>query len=120
MSEALRVGIVMGSDSDLDVLQEAQRDLLSLPGVGMSVLEISHRSKTFEDLLNGAIEDIRALANIPANYKILMLQGGAEEYAESAPWIAIFPGIAISLAVFGFSLFGDAVRDELDPKLRSR
>ena len=50
----------------------------------------------------------------------LMLQGGAEEYAESAPWIAIFPGIAISLAVFGFSLFGDAVRDELDPKLRSR
>ncbi|HKH27192.1 MAG TPA: ABC transporter permease [Sphingomicrobium sp.] len=50
----------------------------------------------------------------------LMLQGGAEEYAESAPWIAIFPGMAISLAVFGFSLFGDAVRDELDPKLRSR
>jgi peptide/nickel transport system permease protein len=50
----------------------------------------------------------------------LMLQGGAEEYAESAPWIAIFPGIAISLAVFGFSLFGDAVRDELDPKLRIR
>ena len=50
----------------------------------------------------------------------LMLQGGAEEYAESAPWIAIFPGIAISLAVFGFSLFGDAVRDEFDPKLRAR
>jgi peptide/nickel transport system permease protein len=50
----------------------------------------------------------------------LMLQGGAEEYAESAPWIAIFPGVAISLAVFGFSLFGDAVRDELDPKLRSQ
>jgi peptide/nickel transport system permease protein len=49
-----------------------------------------------------------------------MLQGGAEEYAESAPWIAIFPGVAISLAVFGFSLFGDAVRDELDPKLRTR
>jgi peptide/nickel transport system permease protein len=49
----------------------------------------------------------------------LMLQGGAEEYAESAPWIAIFPGIAISLAVFGFSLFGDAIRDELDPKMRS-
>jgi peptide/nickel transport system permease protein len=50
----------------------------------------------------------------------LMLQGGAEEYAESAPWIAIFPGLAISLAVFGFSLFGDAIRDELDPKLRSQ
>ena len=61
----------------LPVLEEAQRDLVSLPGVGMSVMEISHRSKTFEDLLNRAIEDIRALAGIPAHYKILMLQGGA-------------------------------------------
>lgn len=50
----------------------------------------------------------------------LMLQGGAEEYALSAPWMAIFPGVAISLAVFGFNLFGDAVRDVLDPRLRSQ
>ncbi len=50
----------------------------------------------------------------------LMLQGGAEEYAESAPWMAVWPGIAISLAVFGFNLFGDALRDILDPKLRAR
>jgi len=50
----------------------------------------------------------------------LMLQGGAEEYAESAPWVAIWPGVAISLAVFGFNLFGDGVRDTLDPKLRSQ
>lgn len=50
----------------------------------------------------------------------LMLQGGAEEYAESAPWVAIWPGVAISLAVFGFNMFGDAVRDILDPKLRSQ
>ena len=50
----------------------------------------------------------------------LMLSGGAEEYAESAPWIAIIPGIAISLSVFGFNLFGDALRDALDPKLRSQ
>ncbi len=49
----------------------------------------------------------------------LMLQGGAEEYAETAPWIAVFPGLAITLAVFGFNLFGDAVRDLLDPKLRT-
>lgn len=61
----------------LPVLEEAQRDLVSLPGVGMSVMEISHRSRTFEDLLNTAIEDMRALANIPANYRVLMLQGGA-------------------------------------------
>jgi peptide/nickel transport system permease protein len=47
----------------------------------------------------------------------LMLRGGAQEYAESAPWVAIFPGIAISLAVFGFNLFGDALRDWLDPKM---
>ena len=50
----------------------------------------------------------------------LMLQGGAEEYAESAPWVPIFPGLAITLAVFGFNLFGDALRDMLDPKLRAR
>jgi peptide/nickel transport system permease protein len=48
----------------------------------------------------------------------LMLRGGAQEYAESAPWVAVFPGIAISLAVFGFNLFGDALRDWLDPKLK--
>jgi peptide/nickel transport system permease protein len=48
----------------------------------------------------------------------LMLRGGAQEYAESAPWVAVFPGIAISLAVFGFNLFGDALRDWLDPKMK--
>jgi peptide/nickel transport system permease protein len=49
----------------------------------------------------------------------LMLQGGAEEYVESAPWAAVFPGLAITVAVFGFNLFGDAVRDTLDPRLRT-
>ncbi|MBI2202749.1 MAG: ABC transporter permease [Candidatus Rokubacteria bacterium] len=48
----------------------------------------------------------------------LMLSGSAASYAEKAPWIAIFPGIAISLGVFGFNLFGDSLRDALDPKLR--
>ena len=50
----------------------------------------------------------------------LMLRSGAEEFAETAPWVPIFPGIAISLAVFGFNLFGDALRDVLDPKLREQ
>jgi peptide/nickel transport system permease protein len=50
----------------------------------------------------------------------LMLQGGAEEYASTAPWIAIFPGLAIMLSVLGINLFGDALRDTLDPKLRDR
>ena len=49
----------------------------------------------------------------------LMLRGGAQEYAESAPWVAVFPGLAITLAVFAFNLFGDALRDELDPKLKT-
>lgn len=49
----------------------------------------------------------------------LMLRGAAVEFAESAPWMAIFPGVAISLGVFAFSLFGDSLRDALDPKLRT-
>jgi peptide/nickel transport system permease protein len=48
----------------------------------------------------------------------LMLSGSALSYAEKAPWLPLFPGIAISLAVFGFNLFGDSLRDALDPKLR--
>src|SRR5437773_901207 len=59
------------------VLEEIQRDLLALPGVGMSILEISHRSKTFESILEQAEADVRTLGNIPANYRVLFLQGGA-------------------------------------------
>jgi phosphoserine aminotransferase len=59
------------------VLEQIQRDLLALPDVGMSILEVSHRSKVFEAILAQAEADIRALANIPANYKVLFLQGGA-------------------------------------------
>ena len=61
----------------LTVLEEIQRDLVALPGVGMSILEISHRSKTFEGILAAAEADIRALAGIPSTYKVLFLQGGA-------------------------------------------
>jgi phosphoserine aminotransferase len=61
----------------LEVLEQAQRDLVALPGVGMSILEISHRSKTFDDIIQGCEADMRTLAKIPANYKVLFLQGGA-------------------------------------------
>jgi phosphoserine aminotransferase len=61
----------------LAVLEEAQQNLVSLPGVGMSVLEISHRSKAFDEIIQGAEADIRKLAGIPDNYRILFLQGGA-------------------------------------------
>lgn len=49
----------------------------------------------------------------------LMLRN-AQDYIESAPWVAIWPGVAITLAVFGFNIFGDALRDALDPRLRSQ
>lgn len=61
----------------LAVLEEAQRDLLSLPGVGISVLEISHRSTWFDKVLAETEANLRGLLDIPANYKILFLQGGA-------------------------------------------
>ena len=76
----------------IPVLEEAQRDLLALPAVGMSVMEISHRSKTFEEILNRAISDIRELAGIPSNYRILMLQGGASLQFSMVPMNLLTPG----------------------------
>jgi len=59
------------------VLEQARDEMLSLPGVGMSVMEISHRSKTFDDIIGGAEQSLRELMDIPANYHVLFLQGGA-------------------------------------------
>jgi phosphoserine aminotransferase len=59
------------------VLKKAQADLFTLPGVGMSVLEISHRSAAFEQIIQEAEADLRKLLSIPDNYKVLFLQGGA-------------------------------------------
>jgi phosphoserine aminotransferase len=61
----------------LPVLEEAQRELVSLPGVGMSVMEISHRSKTFDEIIGRADKGLRELLGVPDNYHILFLQGGA-------------------------------------------
>jgi phosphoserine aminotransferase len=61
----------------LSVLERVQRDLVALPGVGMSVMEISHRSATFEAIIAKAEADIRTLANVPDGYRVLFLQGGA-------------------------------------------
>lgn len=60
-----------------EVLEKAQNELLSLNGIGMSVMEISHRSKHFAPILEAAENGIRELLNVPENYKILFLQGGA-------------------------------------------
>jgi phosphoserine aminotransferase len=67
------------------VLEQIQRDLLALPGVGMSVLEISHRSQVFEDILARAEADMRSLAGIPSNYRVLFLQGGASTQFSMVP-----------------------------------
>lgn len=61
----------------LEVLEKAQSEMTSLNGIGMSVMEVSHRSKHFEPILEGAARGIRELLRIPENYKILFLQGGA-------------------------------------------
>ncbi|MCX6035747.1 MAG: 3-phosphoserine/phosphohydroxythreonine transaminase [Chloroflexi bacterium] len=61
----------------LEVLQQAQAEMLDYKGTGMSVMEISHRSKEFETIIAEAQTDLRELLSIPANYKILFLQGGA-------------------------------------------
>src|SRR6187431_2999183 len=76
----------------LPVLEQAQREMISLPGVGMSVMEISHRSKAFEDLLTGAIADFRTLTGAPASYQVLMLQGGASLQFSMVPMNLLTPG----------------------------
>ena len=60
----------------LEVLEQAQRELVCFPSAGMSVMEMSHRSKVFESILEKAKADLKELMNIPDNYKILFLQGG--------------------------------------------
>ena len=76
----------------LPVLEQIQRDMLALPGVGISILEISHRSKEFEAILAQAEADIRALAGIPANYRVLFLQGGASLQFSMVPMNLLPPG----------------------------
>src|SRR6476661_6028961 len=85
----------------VEVLEEAQRNLLELPGVGMSILEISHRSKTFEDIIQGCEADMRTLAKIPANYKILFLQGGASLQFSMVPMNLLPPGGSADYIVTG-------------------
>ena len=60
-----------------EVLKECQEEMMNYGGTGMSVMEMSHRSKAFENIINTAEADLRELMNIPDNYKVLFLQGGA-------------------------------------------
>ncbi len=85
----------------LPVLEEAQRDLVALPGVGMSVMEISHRSKTFEAIIQKAEADMRALAGIPDNYKVVFLQGGASLQFSMVPMNLLSPGATADYIITG-------------------
>ncbi len=83
------------------VLEEAQRNLVALPGVGMSVLEISHRSKTFEEILAKTEADVRTLGKVPANYKVLFLQGGASLQFSMVPLNLLTAGATADYLVTG-------------------
>ena len=68
-----------------EVLQEAADELLDYKGCGMSVMEMSHRSKVFDDIIKDAEKDLRELMNIPDNYKVMFLQGGASQQFAAVP-----------------------------------
>ncbi len=84
-----------------EVLKEAQENLFSLPGVGMSVLEISHRSKVFESIIQEANENLRKLLGINENYDILFLQGGASLQFSMVPMNIMPPGNKADYIVTG-------------------
>ena len=68
-----------------EVLKEAADEMLDYKGTGMSVMEMSHRSKAYETIINEAEADLRELMNIPDNYKVLFLQGGASQQFAMIP-----------------------------------
>ena len=68
-----------------EVLQEAADEMLDYKGCGMSVMEMSHRSKVFDDIIKDAEKDLRDLMNIPDNYKAMFLQGGASQQFAAVP-----------------------------------
>ncbi len=85
----------------VQVLEEAQRDLVALPGVGMSILEISHRSKTFEDILAKTEADLRTLGSVPVTHKVLFLQGGASLQFSMVPMNLLTSGRTADYIVTG-------------------
>ncbi|MGN0696803.1 MAG: 3-phosphoserine/phosphohydroxythreonine transaminase, partial [Oscillospiraceae bacterium] len=77
-----------------EVLKEAAEEMLDYKGTGMSVMEMSHRSKAFQSILDEAEQDIRDLMGIPSNYKVLFLQGGASQQFAMIPMNFMKNGVA--------------------------
>lgn len=69
----------------LEVLEEAQKDLLDYKGAGMSVMEMSHRSKDYQQIIDTTVADLRELLSIPENYKVIFMQGGATGQFAAVP-----------------------------------
>lgn len=84
-----------------EVLKKAQEDLFCLPGVGMSILEISHRSKKFDEVLLGAKEGIKKLLDVPDDYAIMFLQGGASLQFSMIPMNLMAPANKADYIVTG-------------------
>ncbi len=85
----------------LPVLEKAQAELLSINGSGMSVMEISHRTKTFDDIIESARRGIRELLHIPENYQVLFLQGGASLQFNMVPMNFLPAGASADYIVTG-------------------
>ena len=68
-----------------EVLREAADEMLDYQGCGQSVMEMSHRSKVYDNIIKEAEKDLRELMNIPDNYKVLFLQGGASQFFAEVP-----------------------------------
>ncbi len=77
-----------------EVLQEAAAEMMDYKGCGMSVMEMSHRSKEFDTIIKEAEQDLRDLMNIPDNYKVLFLQGGASQQFSAIPMNLMKNGVA--------------------------
>ncbi|MCF0127253.1 MAG: 3-phosphoserine/phosphohydroxythreonine transaminase, partial [Pseudobutyrivibrio sp.] len=69
----------------VEVLEEAAAEMLDYQGSGQSVMEMSHRSKVYDQIIKDAEEDLREIMNIPDNYKVLFLQGGASQFFAEVP-----------------------------------
>lgn len=85
----------------LPVLEKAQNEMLALPGVGMSVMEISHRSKAFDEIINRAESGLRRLMNLPDDYRVLFLQGGASLQFSMVPMNFLPEGASADYIVTG-------------------
>ena len=95
-----------------EVLKEAAAEMLDYNGTGMSVMEMSHRSKAFEEIITAAEQDLRDLMNIPDNYKVLFLQGGASQQ------FAMIPMNLMKKKEADYIVTGQWAKKVLHPKIR--